>query len=165
MDLERIVSFYKNTIKNTSTMNEYGRWVFGLHPTYEMIKDYVDNESMFLLEEHGVIIAAAAVTLSQDVDYHSISWTKDLNDNDVAVVHILCVAPEMQNSGIGREMMQFIIRFCTEERKSAIRLDALCCNIPAQRLYESLGFRKCGERNCYAANTGWITFYYFELIL
>ena len=44
-------------------------------------------------------------------------------------------------------------------------LDALCCNTPAHRLYEGLGFKKCGTQNWYAGNTGYIDFYLYEFVL
>ena len=46
-----------------------------------------------------------------------------------------------------------------------IRLDALACNVPAHRLYESLGFQKRDVRHWYAENTGWVDFYLFEFLL
>ena len=49
--------------------------------------------------------------------------------------------------------------------KKAVRLDALVCNIPAHRLYESLGFQKRDQRRWYADNVGWIDFFLYELIL
>ena len=51
------------------------------------------------------------------------------------------------------------------EGRKAVRLDALECNMPAHRLYESLGFRKFDVRCWYASNTGWINFYLFEFLL
>ncbi len=49
--------------------------------------------------------------------------------------------------------------------KKAVRLDALACNAPAHRLYESLGFKKRGVCRWYAENTGWFDFYLFECLL
>lgn len=47
----------------------------------------------------------------------------------------------------------------------AVRLDVLCCNTPAQQLYEGLGFERCGVQNWYASNTGDIDFYLYEYLL
>lgn len=44
-----------------------------------------------------------------------------------------------------------------------MRLDALCCNTPAHRLYEALGFVKRDARNWYTRNAGEIDFFLYEL--
>ena len=56
-----------------------------------------------------------------------------------------------------------IRRKWSEKGKKAIRLDALASNIPAQHMYEKLGFAYRGKRNLYAENTGWTDFLYYEL--
>ena len=41
--------------------------------------------------------------------------------------------------------------------------DALASNIPAHKIYKSLGFEFRGQQHLYAENTGWTDFYFFEL--
>ena len=80
-------------------------------------------------------------------------------------MHLLCVAPERQGKGVARMTMQQIMVLSREIGKKAVRLDALACNTPAHRLYESLGFQKRDQRRWYADNVGWIDFFLYELIL
>ena len=49
--------------------------------------------------------------------------------------------------------------------KKAVRLDALSCNKPAHKLYESLGFINRGTERWYAENVGWMEFFLFEFVL
>lgn len=163
-DFDRVVEFYKNVIENTENMSKYGCWIYGLHPTDDVIRSYIESSCMYLMENDGRITAAVAVTLSQDEDYHSVKWSTNLDDTDVAVIHLLCVSPQEQKQGSAKRVMQEIISMIRAKRKKAIRLDALFCNTPAHRLYESLGFKKCDVKNWYAKNTGWIDFYLFELV-
>ena len=51
-------------------------------------------------------------------------------------------------------MMREIISLAKKSERKAIRLDALATNIPAQRLYEKLGFVYRGKQNLFAENTG-----------
>ena len=81
------------------------------------------------------------------------------------MIHLLCVAPEAQRQGVARETMGLIIKRSREIGKKAVRLDALACNTPAHRLYESLGFQKRDQRRWYADNVGWTDFFLYELIL
>ena len=70
--------------------------------------------------------------------------------------------PKKQKGGLAKEVMAEIVNMAKVNNKKAVRLDALCCNTPAHRLYESIGFKKCDVQNWYASNTGWIDFYMYE---
>ena len=161
-DYEQLTLFYKYVIDHTENMNVYTKWVYGQHPTDEMIRDYIKQDAMYVLEENGTILASVAVTMSQGEDYHGIAWADDLEDDDVAVVHILCVNPDYQKQKIGKYVVKECIRLAEKEDKKAVRLDALECNKPAHKLYETLGFEYRGKQYWYAGNTGWIDFYFFE---
>lgn len=161
-DFDQITAFYKYVIKNTEDMATYARWVYGQHPTDEMIEGYIRQGAMYVLKDDDVIVAAMAVTLSQGEDYHSIEWSTALEDDEVAVVHILCVSPDYQKQGIGKRMIQESISLAEKEGKKAVRLDALASNQPAHRMYGGLGFQLRGTQNLYAENTGWTDFLFFE---
>ena len=141
-DLSRILCFYKLVIRETSDMPRYGRWIYGLHPTEEMVEDYVRQGVMYRLEDGQDIAAVVAVTPYQGEDYHGIDWQDELADDEVAVVHLLAVNPHFQKRGYARTAMKEVIELVREKSVKAVRLDALECNAPAHRLYESLGFKK-----------------------
>ena len=164
-DFERIVVFYRYAINNTKDMSTYARWVYGQHPTDKMILEYIEQGAMYILEENETIVAAMAVTMFQRADYHNISWFLELKDDDVAVVHILCVNPDFQKQDIGKRMIQECIHLADKEGKKAIRLDALESNATAHKMYEALGFQCRGKQNLYAENTGWTNFLFFEFLI
>lgn len=164
-EFERIAAFYRHVIDSTPDMALYGRWIYGLHPTDEMIRGYLRSGAMYTLEHEGEIRCALAITPSQGSDYHDTSWGAALKDDEVAVVHLLCVDPNWQHQGIARRAMELGISISREMGKKAVRLDALACNTPAHRLYEALGFQRCGTAHWFADNVGWTDFYLFELIL
>ena len=164
-DYQRITDFYKYVIDNTDEMEKYARWKYGLHPTDEMIKGYIDGGYMYYEERDGEIIAAVALTPFQNEDYHPIDWSINLKDDAVFVVHILCVNPSMQRHAVAKDIMDEIVQLAKTAGMKAIRLDALCCNKPAHKLYEKCGFIKRGIQNWYADNTGWIDFFLYELVL
>lgn len=163
-DFQRITQFYRDVIAHTGHMDTYARWVYGKHPTDEMIRGYIRNGAMYCCEKDGSILSAVAVT-QQGEDYHVDAWAFPLRDDEVSVVHLLCVAPEWQGQGIARMTMQQIMVLSREMGKKAVRLDALACNTPAHRLYESLGFQKRDQRRWYADNIGWTDFFLYELKL
>lgn len=163
-DFKRLTDFYKYVIENTETMPQYGRWVYGLHPTDGMIRGYIKEDTMFYCEAEGGIIAAVAVTPYQGEDYHSIPWSDSLADGEVSTVHILCVDPRLQGRGIAGEVMNAIMRSARIGGKKAVRLDALAGNLPARRLYEAMGFTAVGSRKLSADNVGMADFVFYEYV-
>ena len=117
---------------------------------------------MYVLEDGDVMVAAMAITMSQGEDYHDVEWSVSLEDDEVAVVHIVCVNPDYQKQGIGKRMIQESIALAEESGKKAVRLDALASNHPAHRMYGELGFELKGTQKLYAENTGWTDFLFFE---
>lgn len=163
-DFLRLADFYKYVIDNTENMAEYGRWIYGQHPTDDMINGYIEGGYMYYTEDNGEITSAVAVTPYQSEDYHPVHWGIKADDNEVSVVHILCIDPKRQKCGLAKSVMKEIISMAKENSMKAVRLDALCCNKPAHRLYESIGFQKCGSHKWYAENTGWIDFILYEFV-
>ena len=162
-DFQRITQFYQDVIARTEHMDTYARWIYGKHPTDEMIQSYIRKSAMYYREKDGRILSAAAVT-PQTEDYHDSAWSVPLEEDEVNVVHLLCVVSECQGKGVARMTMEQIMVLSREMGKKAVRLDALACNTPAHRLYESLDFQKRDQRRWYADNVGWTDFFLYELI-
>ena len=161
-EFESIIAFYDDVTERTSDMVTYARWIKRKHPTLEGIRAYIEEGSMYLYKENDAIVGAMAVTMYQGEDYHAIEWSKQVSDDEVAVIHILAVNPDYQGKGIGSEMIRKAIRLAQDNGMKAIRLDALASNIPAHRMYERLGFKYRGKQHLYAENTGWTDFYFYE---
>lgn len=164
-DFDRIREFYIYVIENTETMNDCCRWIYGLHPDDEMIRGYISSGNMYYTEKDGKIVSALALSRSQGDDYHNIPWQKDLADDEVAVGHIMCVDPALKRQGLAKEMMKNVCELCRSLGKKAYRFDTLASNLPAQKLYDSLGYKRIAERHWYACNTGWTDFILYEVLL
>lgn len=160
-DFPRILQLYREVCDQTKEIGRYARWVFGQHPSEDMIRTYLEAGAIYYGEQEGAVVSAAAIT-PQTKDYHGAAWTKPLKDEDVAVVHLLCVSPSWQKRGIARQMMSFLLDHSRQTGKQAVRLDALSCNDPAHRLYQSLGFHVRDHRQWYASNVGWADFVLYE---
>lgn len=164
-DFAAITQFYRDAILHTANMEIYAKWVYGKHPTDEMILRYIKEGAMYFCEKDGAIASALALTPCQGEDYHETEWSAALADNEVSVVHILCVDPLLQKQGIAKETMRLAIDLSRSMGKKAVRLDALCCNTPAHRLYESLDFEKKGKQHWHTDNVGWTDFFLYEYVL
>lgn len=164
-DFPRISLFYRDVIDHTEHMAQYGHWIYGLHPNDEMIRKYILEGNMYVFEEEGSLMAAAALTPNQGEDYHDTEWAVSLGDEEVAVVHLLCVEPRRQKQGIARKLMEEFLQLAKSHGKRAVRLDALTCNLPAQHLYEAIGFNRRGQQRWYTENLGWTDFFLYEYVL
>ena len=164
-DLALVREKYIEVIEHTNDMSIHARWIYGQHPTDTLIQSYIDRQEMYLYMDGKNIAGMTAVTMYQGADYHEIGWSQNLNDDEVVSLHILAVTSEYQGKGVSEKMMEAIISLAMENRKKAIRLDTLASNIPAQHMYEKLGFAYRGKQNLYAENTGWTDFLYYELSL
>ena len=87
-DLTELKQLYLTIIENTRDMEKYGRWKKDIYPNDTIIENYLNQQSMYMLIEKNKIIAAMAMTLKQDEDYHQISWEIATKDDEVAVIHI-----------------------------------------------------------------------------
>lgn len=61
----------------------------------------------------------------------------------------LCVAPEWQGQGLGREMLEHLLEICRQEGISTVFLEVRPSNRPALELYRKMGFVEVGTRKDY----------------
>lgn len=67
----------------------------------------------------------------------------------------LCIAPEWQGQGLGRQLLQFLERHLRQQGVSQFFLEVRVSNMAAQELYRSQGFISVGLRkNYYPDGTG-----------
>ncbi len=163
-DLDSALSFYDYVTEHTPGIASYAQWSKGKHPTAGGIEAYVREGSMYLYTKDG-LAGAVALTMYQEEYYHSVGWSVQAQDDEVAVIHILAVHPDRQGAGIGAEMVREAVRIAREKGMKAVRLDATASNTPVHRLYERLGFVCRGRQHLYAENTGWMDFCFFEYVL
>jgi ribosomal protein S18 acetylase RimI-like enzyme len=73
------------------------------------------------------------------------------------MIYNVCVKPELHGRGIGRILLEVVIRdwYSRKQPGDLLGLDVLVCNIPAVRLYLSLGF---SPQKCYSDSS---QLYYF----
>lgn len=161
-DFSVLRDFYDKVIDESPEMEKYARWKKGMHPADETIKNYIASSSMYIVWKGEKIAAAFALTMCQGEDYHPVEWHKKLNDAEVSVLHILAVNPEFQGMGLGKKTVMAAMEIAENNGRKSFRLDALASNIPARKMYESLGFEFRGTQYWFAKNTGWTDFVLYE---
>jgi len=74
-----------------------------------------------------------------------LAWAKIENPDDgVAHLYQMWVAPEFRGAGVGRGLVDAAVNWARDRGVKAMVLDVTCGNVPATRLYESMGFQPVG---------------------
>ena len=164
-NFEKIAAFYRYVIDNTPTMPQYCRWIYGLHPSDELLHRYIGEGAMFYTERDGEMLSVLVIVPHQDEDYHEVQWGADLSDDEVVTLHIFGVDPAHRGQGLARQTMAAVEEYARRIGKKAVRLDTLESNLASQSLYTSIGYVRRDVKRWYARNTGWDNFILYEKLL
>ncbi|MGU3399388.1 ribosomal protein S18-alanine N-acetyltransferase [Brucellaceae bacterium D45D] len=66
-----------------------------------------------------------------------------------AEILTIAVDPGQQRKGVGRSLMDAVLRHLYQERSETLFLEVDAANVAAQALYRRLGFHKVGDRPAY----------------
>ena len=146
-DIDAVYGIYSEILKNEREGVCYTQWREGLYPTRETAERAVAAGTMYVLEDGGEILASVILNSHQPVEYYEIPWLYPASDEDVLVIHTLCVAPGAAGRGVATRMVDFATGFALGGGKHVIRLDTNVKNSPARSLYEKHGYRLAGTHH------------------
>ncbi len=113
-----------------------------VYPDDATLLNDIKNRQMYLLTQNNAIVCAVVLNEEQDAQYSTGDWS--CKDIKIAVIHRLCVHPDFQNMGVGRDTMLRAERLLAQRGYAAIRLDTFAHNPKAIHLYARLGYRQAG---------------------
>ncbi len=139
-DLQDLYSLYRRTAER---MKQEGlnQWNWGIYPKEDMIRNDVERGEMYIARADGVPAAAIALTETMDPEYAGVAWTYGIRPG---VFHRLAIDPPLQGAGIGGDILDDAIQILRRAGCDCVRCDTNVKNTRALRLYEKMGFRKCG---------------------
>ena len=147
-DLDAIVSIYDAIhTREESGLTTTG-WLRSVYPTRSTAEQAIHIGDMFVLEEHGTILAAARINHIQGEEYKLASWTCDAPAENVMVLHTLVVHPERAGDGIGTRFVAFYEELAVKNNSPFLRLDTNARNRAARSLYRKLGYQEVGIVPC-----------------
>ena len=94
-------------------------------------------------------------------EYKKAAWKVDLAPDEILVIHLLGVH-DFTGHGFSKEMVRYAFALAQRTGVKAIRLDMLKGNLPAEQLYESLGFEYTTTLPMFYEDTGWVDFELYE---
>ena len=147
-DIPAIVMIYDAVL----TREEQGQysigWIRGIYPTADTAAKAVSCRDMFVLEANAKIIASARINQEQMPAYASVSWSVDVPDEKVMVMHTLTVDPEMNGQGVGDCFLKFYEEYSLQQGAYVLRIDTNERNENARRKYAGAGYEEKGIIPC-----------------
>ncbi|MEA4814214.1 MAG: GNAT family N-acetyltransferase [Oscillospiraceae bacterium] len=110
---------------------------------FALLSDDIGRGEMYLGTHGGKIVSAITVMPRGDEEYEIAKWKEP--DARAAILHRLCVVPELRRSGIASRMVEEAETLCRSAGYEYARLDAFSENIRSVSLYEKLGYKRVGE--------------------
>lgn len=145
-DLPQAAEIYDAILDREETAGPvYTNWQRGKYPTIDTAREALEAGTLYVGEEGGRLWGVVNLNAIQLPEYDAIPWSLPAEREEVAVIHTLCIRPACSGHGYAKQM----VAFCEEEARrlgrKVIRLDTWEGNLPANRLYPSLGYRYAGQ--------------------
>lgn len=145
-DLPRIGEIYEAIFDREERGPVYTNWKRGSYPTVDDARKVLEAGTLYVGEdEAGFLWGVVNFNGSQLPEYGAIPWSIPAGEEKVGVIHTLCIHPAQSGKGYARQMVGFCEDLGRAQGKTVIRLDTWEHNLPANRLYPSLGYRLAGS--------------------
>ena len=140
-ELDELLAFYQLVADH---MEERGirHWHWGTYPAENMVRKDVEKGRLYFMRAEEVLAAAVTVDFGQEEEYAQIPWTCGIRPGSF---RRLAVNPSMQGSGLGGAVVDDVQQMLRRGGCDCVRVDTSEFNRNAMRLYEKLGFRRCGR--------------------
>lgn len=158
-------AFYDHLIDALETRPHHPMWSKDGHPADAYLMAALERSELWIAELQGQLVGAMVVNHDANDGYRNVAWRVQADATEVSIVHALGVSPHCQGQGIGSAMMHHVMDCARAAGEKAIRLDLIDLNLPAERVYLSLGFYKCAEVRLFYKEVGWQLFHMYEYAL
>lgn len=119
------------------------QWQNG-YPNEQTVHDDVTHGYAYVLVDHDVIIAYAAIIFGIEPAYNDIKgrW---LTNDDYVVVHRVATSNAVKGKGVATHLFKEIERLSMEQKVSSIKVDTNFDNVPMIKILDKLNYIYCGE--------------------
>ena len=127
------------TLDDLNTMQDNLYSDFDNFWSYNILKQEIENENTtyIIAKENNQILGFAGISVCLDE----------------ATIHNIVVKKTCRGRGIGGELLEALIEFCSDSNIKSLTLEVDTSNIPAIKLYEKFGFKNLGIRKKYYNNS------------
>ena len=164
-EYEKVIQFYCELIDSMQGIEFKPVWKMGVYPTEQLLRDSIEEGALFIAYMENNIAGAMILNHNCADEYKNIKWKIGAKNEEIMVIHLLAVSLSYQRKGIAKQMISNAIEICKRNSIKAIRLDILSTNLPAEKLYSSMGFQYIDSLKLFYEDTGLADFKLYELVL
>lgn len=146
---EKIYAFFNAVIDAQSSARYSPGWEKDIYPDREMLDGFVSRGEMYIGEADGNIACAVVLNAAP-------------GNADALEIHLLAVHPDFRGTGLGKHMVRFAMERAKRSGMTKICLDVTDGNLPAERLYTSMGFAYVRSRRDWFTEEEYMDFREFE---
>jgi len=161
---EALAAMYARSVEKLQRTVNYPKWNDD-HPSRAYIEASIRRGEQFVCLGNGEVCGAAVLSEDPEGRYDLVNWSRNLQQGEYLVIHILAVAPGYERTGVGGFLGNQSIAYAKAQGYRAVRLDVLPENLPAIRLYRSRGFMCAGRHELMRNIAGIPMFELYELNL
>jgi len=144
-DVIALGKFYDEIVKYLCDTVNYPKWIYKQYPSEQSVALMTEKDSQYVCFADGEIVGAFVLNCDPQGAYEQACWSKSIEQGRYLVCHTLAVSPRRQKQGLGKQIVEFCIKYARDNLFQAVRLDVVPTNYPARRLYERCGFNYVGD--------------------
>lgn len=137
-----------NLYQKIHDANEAGRlvtgWIRDVYPASATAEAALASDSLFVLEEEGIIKGAAIIDQNQHESYINGNWQNGIEPGQVMVIHTLVIDPDSAGAGLGKAFLRYYADLALASGCPYLRLDTNAINSAARSFYRKIGFNEAG---------------------
>lgn len=148
-DIPAVAGIYDRILEKEESGGATIGWIRGVYPTEHTARSALAADDLFVMEQGGVICAAARINHEQVPEYRFAEWLwPDAPKAEIMVLHTLVVDPEAAGHGCGKAFVAFYEQYAKDCGCRYLRMDTNVINANARRFYAKLGFHESGIVGC-----------------
>ncbi len=144
-DLYEVSKIYEEASTYFEDKENFPCWFKDIYPIKDTAEKAINNKELYIIKENGSIIGSVILNHVQSVSYKNIDWKNNFSNNEILVIHTLCISPSVFGKGIATKLINFTEELAKNKNCKAIRFDTHTNNSPAIKLYSKLGYEIIGE--------------------
>ena len=154
-DLIQVEAIYNELLDHEAKTMSFTNWQKGVYPTLAYARKALEQGTLFVGEENGVLYGCVILNQTQPSEYANAHWNMQAKPEEVMVIHTLCVRPSWAGKGKGKELVRFCEEYAHAKAWRVIRLDTYEGNVPACHLYQSLEYSYAGTTKFHFQEVIW----------
>lgn len=145
-DIDLIYNFYKDVCRDLENKKYSPLWQIDLYPCIDDIKNHINSKNMYITVVDGNIAGSMAT----------------VNHGDYSSLHLFTIHSDYRNQHLAEGMIKKLFQIAEERSNSKIILDVVKGNLPAEKLYQKMGFKYIGEKSEWIERIGKVAFNIYE---